>query len=56
MQFGNGATNDLELSGFTVGGNNYSLVELADKVEFRRNNDRGATGKRQLVFFLFGMF
>ncbi|MEM6752532.1 MAG: SdrD B-like domain-containing protein, partial [Cyanobacteria bacterium P01_C01_bin.38] len=51
MQFGVGDTNDLVLSGFTTGGNNYSLVELADNVGFRRNNDKGATGERQLVFF-----
>ena len=51
MQFGVGATNDLNLSGFSVGGDNYSLIQLADSIAFRRIDGQGATGERQLVFF-----
>ncbi len=51
MQFGDGATNDLTLSGFKVGADNYSLVQLADEVGFRRINGQGATGERNLVLF-----
>ncbi len=51
MQFGDGATNDLVLSGFTVGTDNYSLVQLADDVKFRRIDNAGVKGERQLVFF-----
>ena len=51
MQFGDGATNDLVLSGFTVGADNYSLVQLADEVGFRRIDGQGATGERNLVLF-----
>ena len=51
MQFGVGATNDLNLSGFSIGADNYSLIQLADSVAFRRIDGQGATGERQLVFF-----
>ncbi|MBE9216711.1 hypothetical protein IQ247_29345 [Plectonema cf. radiosum LEGE 06105] len=51
MQFGVGTSNDLKLSGFKVGTQSYSLIQLADSVAFRRVNGQGATGERQLVFF-----
>ncbi|NJN11881.1 MAG: hypothetical protein HC815_29515, partial [Richelia sp. RM1_1_1] len=51
MQFGDGTANDLKLSGFNVGTQSYSLIQLADTVAFRRVNGQGATGERQLVFF-----
>ncbi|WP_414542201.1 SdrD B-like domain-containing protein [Nostoc sp. CCY0012] len=51
LQFGVGATNDLVLSGFQVGTQNYTLINLADSVEFRRINNANTTGERQLVFF-----
>jgi uncharacterized repeat protein (TIGR01451 family) len=54
LEFGVGATNDLRLSGFAIGTNNYTLIDLADRVEFRRINNTYTTGERQLVFFQLG--
>ncbi|MEO0539808.1 MAG: GEVED domain-containing protein [Cyanobacteria bacterium P01_A01_bin.105] len=51
MQFGVGATNDLNLSGFNVGAQTYDLVDIADQIEFRRVDNAAATGERQLSFF-----
>ena len=51
MQFGVGATNDYRATGFTSGAGNYSLVNLADAIKFRRINGQGATGERQLMLF-----
>ena len=51
LEFGVGTTNDLILSAFQIGTNNYNLIELADRVEFRRQDNANVTGERQLLFF-----
>ncbi|NEQ49824.1 MAG: hypothetical protein F6K11_06770 [Leptolyngbya sp. SIO3F4] len=51
LNFGVGATNNLRVTGFTAGTDNYSLIQLADKLEFRRINNSNTTGERQLIFF-----
>jgi len=51
LNFGVGATNDLTITGFQAGGDAYSLLQLADKIEFQRIDGLGGTGERQLMFF-----
>ncbi|MEA5580399.1 SdrD B-like domain-containing protein [Nodularia harveyana UHCC-0300] len=51
LEFGVGATNDLRLSAFQLGGNIYSLILVADKLQFRRVDNAFSTGERQLIFF-----
>ncbi|MBE9201190.1 MULTISPECIES: SdrD B-like domain-containing protein [unclassified Nodularia (in: cyanobacteria)] len=51
LEFGVGATNDLRLSAFQIGANNYSLILVADKLQFRRVDNAFTTGERQLIFF-----
>ena len=51
MEFGVGATNDYRVTGFRAATGNYSLVNLADAVKFRRINNANVTGERQLMLF-----
>lgn len=51
VEFGVGATNDLAVTSFTAGTDTYSLVRLADRIEFQRIDNPGVTGERQLIFF-----
>ncbi len=52
LSFGNGPTNDLRVTGFRVGAaNNYSLIRLADSIQFQRINNARVTGRRNVLFF-----
>lgn len=51
LTFGVNNDNDLRLSAFQLGANNYSLILVADKLRFRRVDNAFTTGERQLIFF-----
>ena len=51
LNFGVGTTNDLKVTGFRVNTANYSLIRLADNIQFQRINNVGVTGRRNVLFF-----
>ncbi len=51
LNFGVGPLNDLKVTGFRVNTANYSLIRLADSIQFQRINNAGVTGRRNVLFF-----
>ena len=51
LDFGVGTANNLTVTGFNAGAQSYSLLRLADSINFQRIDGPGATGERQLMFF-----
>ncbi|MGF1542265.1 MAG: Ig-like domain-containing protein [Pleurocapsa sp.] len=48
MNFGTG--NNRKLTGFTVGNDNYELLQLVNQVKFRRVDNNQVSGERQIFF------